>query len=177
MICIFEVIMTKKFDKLSALILEFTAYSFIGWVYETVLTSAVWGRYAERGWLHLPICPIYGFCALALLLILCKIKNPFLIFLVGIAVTTAAELAASYVLDLFIDDPLWDYDNWAFNFQGRIALGSSLIFGVLCVLLMKVLHPAAEYLADKIGGRALKINAAITLAAILADTAATLAGL
>ena len=176
MIFIFEVIMTKKFDKLSALILEFTAYSFIGWAYETVLTSAVWGRYAERGWLHLPICPIYGFCALALLLILRKIKNPFLIFLAGTAVTTAAELAASYVLDLFIDDPLWDYDNWAFNFQGRIALGS-IIFGVLCVLLMKVLHPSAAYLADKVGGRALKITAAITLAVILTDTAATLAGL
>lgn len=169
--------MTKKFDKLSALILEFTAYSFIGWAYETVLTSAVWGRFAERGWLHLPICPIYGFCALALLLILRKIKNPLLIFLAGTAVTTAAELAASYVLDLFIDDPLWDYDNWAFNFQGRIALGSSLIFGVLCVLLVKVLHPAAEYLADKVGGRALNITAAITIAIILADTAATLAGL
>lgn len=169
--------MSKKFDKLSALVLEFTVYSFIGWAYETILTSAVWGRFAERGWLHLPICPIYGFCALALLLILRRIKNPFLIFLAGTAVTTAAELAASYVVWDFADSRLWDYDNWAFNFQGRIALGSSLIFGVLCVLLIKVLHPAAEYLMDKIGGRALKITAAITLAIILADTAATLAGL
>lgn len=169
--------MTKKCEKLSALILEFTAYSFIGWAYETILTSAVWGRFAQRGWLHLPICPIYGFCALALLLILRKIKNPFLIFLAGTAVTTAAELAASYVVWDFADSRLWDYDNWAFNFEGRIALGSSVIFGVLCVLLMKVLHPAAAYLADKVGGRVLNISAAITLAAILADAAATLAGL
>lgn len=171
--------MTRKVNtkKLSALMLEFTAYSFIGWLYETILTSAVWGRFAERGWLHLPICPIYGFCAIALLLIFRRMKNPALIFVVGTAVTTAAELAASYVLDLFIDDPLWDYNNWAFNFQGRIALGSSLIFGVLCVLLIKVLHPAAEYLTDKISGRVLKITAAITLAVILADTAAVLAGL
>lgn len=177
MICIFEVIMSKKCDKLSASVLEFTAYSFIGWAYETILTSAVWGRFAERGWLHLPICPIYGFCALALLLILRRIKNPFLIFLAGTAVTTAAELAASYVVWDLADSRLWDYDNWAFNFQGRIALGSSLIFGVLCVLLIKVLHPAAEYFSDRVGGRALKITAAITLTVILADTAATLAGL
>ena len=163
--------------KLSALVLEFTAYSFIGWAYETILTSAVWGRFADRGWLHLPICPIYGFCAMALLLIFRRMKSPLLIFAVGTAVTTAAELAASYVLDLFIDDPLWDYDNWAFNFQGRIALGSSLIFGLLCLLLAKVLHPAAEYLADKVSGRAVRITAAIILAVILADTAAVLAGL
>ena len=163
--------------KLSALVLEFTAYSFIGWLYETILTSAVWGRFAERGWLHLPICPIYGFCSMALLLIFRKIKNPAIIFAVGTIVTTAAELAASYVVWEFADSRLWDYDNWAFNFQGRIALGSSLIFGVLCLLLAKVLHPAAEYFSNKVSGRAIKITAAITLAVILADTAAVLAGL
>ncbi|MCM1023419.1 MAG: putative ABC transporter permease [Prevotella sp.] len=169
--------MMQKVNKISALILEFTAYSFIGWAYETILTSAVWGRFAERGWLHLPICPIYGFCALALLPVLRKIKNPFLIFLAGAAVTTAAELAASYVVWDLAGSRLWDYDSWAFNFEGRIALGSSVIFGVLCVLLMKVLHPAAKYLADKVGGRVLNISTAVTLAAILADAAATLAGL
>lgn len=175
--------MMRKADtkKLSALVLEFTVYSFIGWLYETILTSAVWGRFADRGWLHLPICPIYGFCAMALLLIFRRMKSTVLIFAVGTAVTTAAELAASYVLDLFIDDSLWDYDNWAFNFQGRIALGSSLIFGVLCVLLVKVLHPAAEYFSNKasgrLGSRVLKITATIILAAIFADTVVTLIGL
>ena len=159
--------------KLSALVLEFTAYSFIGWLYETILTSAVWGRFADRGWLHLPICPIYGFCAMALLLIFRRMKNPLLIFAAGTAVTTAAELAASYVVWDFADSRLWDYDNWAFNFQGRIALGSSLIFGVLCLLLAKILHPAAEYFSDKVSGRAIKITAAITLSVILADTAYT----
>lgn len=166
-----------KTEKLSALVLEFTAYSFIGWLYETILTSAVWGRFAERGWLHLPICPIYGFCAMALLLIFRKIKSPALIFVVGTAVTTAAELAASYIVWELAGSRLWDYDNWAFNFQGRIALGSSLIFGVLCLLLAKVLHPAAEYLFDKASGRILKVAAAITLLAIFADTVAVLAGL
>lgn len=157
--------------------LEFTAYSFIGWLYETILTSAVWGRFAERGWLHLPICPIYGFCAMALLLIFRRMKNPLLIFAVGTAVTTAAELAASYIVWDFAGSRLWDYDNWAFNFQGRIALGSSLIFGVLCLLLAKVLHPAAEYFSNKVSGRAIKITAAITIAVILADTAYTFLGI
>lgn len=165
--------MTKKIEKISALALEFTAYSFIGWAYETILTSAVWGRFADRGWLHLPICPIYGFCAMALVLIFRNMKNPALIFAAGTVLTTAAELAASYIVWDIAGSRLWDYDSWAFNFQGRIALGSSLIFGVLCLLLAKVLHPAAKYLADKASGRTLKSAAAITLAVILADTAYT----
>ena len=41
--------MTRKvnIEKLSVWVLEFTAYSFIGWVYETILTSAVRGHFAD----------------------------------------------------------------------------------------------------------------------------------
>lgn len=154
--------------------IEFAFYGFIGWVYETVLTSAVWGFFAERGVLHLPILPIYGFCALLLILILGRLKNVPVIFLVGTVAITAAELAASYILDLFTDQPLWDYFSWPLNFEGRISLFSSLIFGVLCVLLIKLLHPFMEWFAEKIGGKALKIMGFILLTAIIADLAAVL---
>jgi uncharacterized membrane protein len=73
-------------------------------------------------------CPIYGFCTMALVLILGKLNSVPLTFVLGTFITTAAELAAPYMLDLFIDH-IWDCDVWAFSFQGRIALGSSLIFG------------------------------------------------
>ena len=165
--------MSKKImEKSSTLVIEFTIYSFIGWVYETVLTWAVLGYFADRGMLHLPICPIYGFCALALLLIFHKIKSVPVIFVLGTVLTTGAELAASYVLEWFTDERLWDYADWKFNFQGRIAPGSSLIFGVLCVILMKLLHPAAVHIFDKISGRKIKIAAAVILAVIIADFAA-----
>lgn len=159
-------------EKISALAIEFVLYSFIGWVYETVLTSVVWGHFADRGMLHLPICPIYGFCALALLLMFHKIKSVPAIFALGTVLTTGAELAASYVLEWFTDERLWDYDNWAFNFQGRIALGSSLIFGTLCVILIKLLHPGLVHILDKISGRKIKIFAVVIVAVILADLAA-----
>lgn len=167
----------EKNKKLSAAILEFVLYSFIGWTYETVITSISWGRFADRGWLHLPICPIYGFCAFFLLLLLGRLKGVLPIFLAGTAVTTAAELAASYLLEIFTDERLWDYYDWKFNFDGRVSLFSSLIFGVMCVLLIKVLHPAAVRITEKISGRAVIVTAAVMLAAILADIAATLAGL
>lgn len=158
-----------KSETVSALAIEFVFYGFIGWAYETILTSIVWGRFAERGWLHLPICPIYGFCAMALLLIFRKEKSVLKIFVFGTLLTTAAELAASYLLDYFTEKRLWDYYGWKFNFDGRIALGSSLIFGVLCVLLVKLLHPAAKYVTDRMSGRTLKITAAVLIGAILID--------
>lgn len=168
---------SKGINRLSAAVVEFVFYSFIGWTYETVITSISWGRFADRGWLHLPICPIYGFCAFFLLLLLGRLKGILPIFLSGTAVTTAAELAASYLLEIFTDERLWDYYDWKFNFDGRVSLFSSLIFGAMCVLLIKVLHPTAVKLAGKMSGRAVIGTAAVMLAAILADIAATLAGL
>ncbi len=156
-------------EKAARLTVEFAFYSFIGWAYETVLTSLAWGKFADRGWLHLPLCPIYGFFAFAVLLIMGKMKSVPLIFTAGTAVTTAAELAASYILELFVDEPLWEYDQWDYNFQGRIALGSSLVFGVMCVLLIKILHPFFDKLTGKMSGRTALITASVILAAIFTD--------
>lgn len=151
------------------MIIEFVFYSFIGWLYETILTTAVWGHFADRGMLHFPICPIYGFCSLTLILILGKFKSVPAIFILGTLLTTAAELAAPYFLEIFTDEWLWDYDDWSFNFQGRIALGSSIIFGILCVILMKILHPFTLKICGKISGNILKIIVFVSLILIMGD--------
>lgn len=153
----------------SGLTIEFVLYSFIGWAYETILTSAVWGRFAERGMLHLPLCPIYGFCSLFILLIFGRLKNIPLIFILSSLTITAAELAASYLLELFTDEKLWNYSEWALNFDGRISVGSSIIFGVLAVLLVRVLHPLFRKIPEKIGKNAAVCTAIISLSAIIAD--------
>ena len=158
----------KRSGGLRTAFLEFIVYSFIGWCYETILTSVVWGRFADRGLLHLPICPIYGFSALLMLIILKRIKNPAAIFLLGGAALTLIELAASYLLEA-LGFSLWDYSGWAFNFQGRIALVSSLIFAALCVLLMKLLHPLLQRLFARLKAAQLSVLSALLLAAILID--------
>ncbi len=159
-------------ERFGALAIEFTLCGFAGWLYETVLTSAVLGEFAQRGVLHLPVLPIYGFGGLALTPLL-KNKRVPAVFLWGTALCTAIELAASYFLELFTPNRLWAYDSWPLNFDGRISLFSSLIFGALCVFLVKVLHPFACRLTEKAGSRALKA-ASLLPAAMLADLAAIL---
>lgn len=161
--------MTQRAKTAAGWVLEFTAYSFIGWVYETVLTSIVWGKFAERGVLRLPLLPIYGFCSLLMILLLGRIKSIPLLFFLGGGIITALELAASYILEYFVPYRLWDYSDWALNFDGRISLFSSIIFGILCILLVRVLHPAAEKIYKKLKPRTVIISAAICLIFILAD--------
>lgn len=161
--------MMQRAKSAAGWVLEFTAYSFIGWVYETVLTSIVWGKFAERGVMRLPLLPIYGFCSLLMILLLGRIKSIPLLFFLGGGIITVLELAASYILEYFVPYRLWDYSDWALNFDGRISLFSSIIFGILCILLVRVLHPAAEKIYQKARPRTTIISAAICLIFILAD--------
>ena len=42
------------------LFLWFLFYSFLGWVYESILVSVQERRFVNRGFLNGPLCPIYG---------------------------------------------------------------------------------------------------------------------
>jgi uncharacterized membrane protein len=61
--------------------LWFLLYSFIGWVYESMLYTVRQRKFINRGFLNGPYCPIYGTGAVLNLLILGRITNPFLLFL------------------------------------------------------------------------------------------------
>lgn len=133
-------------------VMVFTVSAFCGWLYETVFTSVRWGYFAERGFLQLPLCPIYGFGAVVLLLLFGRLKNSAVIFLASTIVTTVIELGASYLLEYVFHMQLWTYRHWSLNFQGRISFWSSVLFGVLAVLLIKLIYPLTRYwlqLADK----------------------------
>ena len=104
---------------------EFTVCGFVGWLYEVAVMYVMWHQFCNRGFLHIPVLPIYGFFALILLFIFRK-KNGFLfVFLVSMAVTTAGELISSYIIEAVIGEQLW----------------TSLMFGGLSVLLVKAVHP------------------------------------
>ena len=55
-------------DKIIEYIIYFFIYSFIGWLIETIYALFVHGYFVKRGFLFGPICPIYGFGAVLLLL-------------------------------------------------------------------------------------------------------------
>ena len=50
--------------------LYWLAYSFAGWVWETGLSVVLRKRFEDRGMLNGPICPIYGFGGLLVVVLL-----------------------------------------------------------------------------------------------------------
>ena len=152
-------------------VIEFTAGAFIGWLYEEGLELIVNHAYADRGLLHMPFIPIYGFGCLLLLLLYGRKEHsaPF-IFISSTLITTLLELAASYPLQKILGYLPWYYGAWPLNYEGRISLISSLIFGLLATVYMKLIHPQCRRLEK---APALPVNAAgiILLAAFIIDAA------
>lgn len=136
---------------LSSLVILFALYSFIGWVLETVYCSIPAQKFVYRGFLVGPVCPIYGFGAIAVVLILTPFANhPELVFLFSIILTSLLEYTSSVLLEKLFKKSFWDYSDRKFNVNGRICLMNSSIFGALSLFLIYVLHPLFEALLQEL---------------------------
>jgi len=120
----------------------FLIYSFLGWVIEVVFHVVVGGKIINRGFLNGPVCPVYGFGMICVLLIynLVGSDNTFIVFLEGLVFTTLIELIAGFILDKFFHARWWDYSSMPLNLNGYICLGFSIIWGLAVVFVIKLVH-------------------------------------
>lgn len=134
----------KRFSDITEYLLMFLLASFIGWLYEIICVYVVFHTYLDRGVLHIPCCPIYGFGMLILYFIFRKVKNPIIIFSGSVIITTAVEYLTAVVLEYRFHKILWTYSNWPLNFRGRICAISSCLFGIMALLFMKLIVPVLD---------------------------------
>ena len=150
--------------------LWFIAYSFMGWAYETALFTIVLSHWTNRGFLHAPLCPIYGTAAVVAVAILYgRVKNIVLLFLAGAFLATILEYITSVVLELLFDAKWWDYSGRSFNIHGRVCLLGAVIFGTMVVLLVRFIHPQVEKLTARIPDKVKIILAVVVAGGIAFD--------
>ena len=126
-------------------LLFFFLYCFLGWVWESCYVSARQRRWVNRGFLHGPLLPIYGFGAVIILWATLPVRDSLaLIFLLGMLAATALEYVTGAAMEALFKVRYWDYSGKPFNLNGHICLTCSLAWGAFSVLLVKVLHPPFE---------------------------------
>lgn len=167
--------------QMSILLLEkivfwFMIYSVGGWVYETILCSVSEKRFINRGFLNGPYCPIYGCGALLDILILGRISNAALLFLLGVIVTCTLEYLTSYLMEKLFHARWWDYSKRRFNINGRVCLIGAIVFGAFSVVLIKYLHPAVIKLTDSLSYTALTVIVIVFAVGFITDSVITLTG-
>ena len=145
----------RKLTKFQCYLTYFFIFSFVGWLLETIYSYFVLGYFANRGFLFGPLCPIYGFGGLILIIFLEDLKkHPIQLFFVAIIVFSIFEYIIGYGLDALYNLWLWDYRNELLNINGRICLFYSIAWGVVALVFNYILFPIfknfSTFLSSKI---------------------------
>ena len=117
-------------------------YSCLGWCCEVAFAALKTGKFVNRGFLNGPVCPIYGFGVLSVVLVLEPVKdNLLLLFFGSMVFTSLLEFIAGFAMERIFHDKWWDYSNNPFTIKGYICLEFSIIWGIACVLVVDIIHP------------------------------------
>ncbi len=134
-------------------LLFFFIYCFIGWIIESTYVSVRSLHFVNRGFLRLPLLPLYGSGAIIMLWLSLPVQgNLFLVFLFGMLGASALEYVTGYAMERLFKMKYWDYSNNPFNLNGYVCLTNSIAWGFLTLLLTEVIHRPLEWLVLGLNG-------------------------
>lgn len=158
------------------LFLVFLMISFGGYVVEVINCSISQRKLVNRGFLFGPYLPIYGVGGVLLVLTLNKYQNDmFIVFVVGMVMTSCIEYYTSYILERIFHNKWWDYSMRKDSINGRICLKNCLLFGIGSCFIIKYLYPFIEYLLSFLSYKTTIILGTVLLIIFIIDCIASYA--
>ena len=143
--------MDQTIQSISEILAYFILYSFFGWAMESIFKTILSKKIVNSGFLHGPFCPIYGIGALIMLLFLERFQDQyFSLFIVATIILTIWEYLVGLLLEWIFHIKYWDYSEHKFNFQERICLSHSIIWGILGTVFIVFIHPFISQMLLKI---------------------------
>ena len=128
--------------KISYWFLVFFLFGMLGYFFEVVYCYIINKKIVNRGFLHGPYCPIYGFGAITCILFLRKYyDDPLILFLLGMFLFSVIEYVTSYLMEKLFNDKWWDYSEHKYNLNGRVCLKNSLLFGICGLFVIYLFYP------------------------------------
>ena len=162
MITIFEFI-KKRRETIYEILFCVIACGIFGWIFETIEVLILSGQLTDRGILFIsringfplvwgfPFILIYGVGGAILIWAFKPLaKKPVLLFFIGMISMTVFEYLTSLFCELLLGEVLWDYSEQFMNLNGRICLFSSVVWGLLSILAVKVFGPFFHKLYGRI---------------------------
>lgn len=159
-------------------ILYFYIYGVLGWCTEVAYAACKHGKFVNRGFLNGPICPVYGIGVGVVVQFLMPLRHQeLLLYVASTVLVTFIEGLTGFLLDKIFHHRWWDYSSLRFNLGGYVCLRFSLIWGTVCVFIVKVFHPIVLDLLSMIPfylGLVLMVILGISLLADLYVTASAI---
>lgn len=129
----------KPLSDFQKTVIYFVIYAFIGWICEEIFCVIYTHEFVKRGFLFGPICPIYGYGAIILMLFFKDYnKKPVKLFFMAGIVFSIFEYITDFFLQALFGQKWWDYTGQFLNLNGRITLSFSLIWGVRSINIYQI---------------------------------------
>lgn len=137
--------------RLYDLFFYFLLYSVLGWAVESLSSFLYHGVLSYRGFFYSPLCPIYGFVVVIVILLFEPIKkNKIALYFGSVILATTVEYLTGVFLLAIFNQRWWDYSQEFLNLKGHITLFFSLWWGFALMIVLLFLHPKIVALVDKI---------------------------
>ena len=165
--------------RFSADLFLFFLFSFLGWAMEKAFVYLSAGVNADRGFLVLPFCTVYGFgLVIARVLLGAPLRQrryPWnMLLLVGYILfaallCTAAELAVGLFFEQVVGVKLWSYAGAPYAFHDYVCLPVSFAWGLALPVVMQCVWLPLEGRLERTRGALLPAVNAVLLIALLSD--------
>ena len=160
--------MPDFFYHITTWFLVFIVYSFIGWIFEVFITFVNTHKFVNRGFLIGPVIPIWG-AGCVLITILVKDQSILRLIIFSGTIGAILEYAVNYIMEKIFKARWWDYSHLPFNVNGRIWLGSVLLFGFGGLFVVKYISPWLFSLVTEIDPTMLYALSMILFMVLIAD--------
>lgn len=127
------------------IVIYFVLFAIAGYICEVIFAAIVLGKFVNRGFLNGPWCPIYGFGVVIVAICLKPLSKSLLVLFIGsVLLTSVLEYFTGFILEKVFDQKWWDYSDDKLNLGGYICLKFSLLWGVACTAVVKLVLPAVD---------------------------------
>ena len=167
----------------SRYVVWFLVYSVLGWMYESTYCTIVERKWANRGFLYGPLCPIYGFGVIGMIAVWQLVQaegisvSPWQVFVVTALGTAVLEYLTSWALEKLFHARWWDYTDMPLNVNGRICLPATVLFGLMGLLVVYVLYQPTMDITNMVAPELIEALSLALIALVAADTTLTVSAL
>lgn len=166
----------KKLPRIYLYFIYFLVFSIVGWLLETAFSFYSLGHFTKRGFLFGPLCPIYGWGALILIMFFStyKRKHNFKLFFYAAIIFSVFEYLVSFGMEALFSLKWWDYTQDVLNLNGRISIFYSFTWGIIAILFINFVYPffkkKINIILSKIPYKVQIVAVNVLLIALIADT-------
>lgn len=124
---------------------DFVFFSFMGWCIDEVYYLITEKKFANRGFLSSPLCPMYGFASVIIDFCFSNILDqPWFIFFGSMLILGVLKFLVSLFLDKFLHFKMWDYSKLPLNIKGYICIPMVVLWGFVAVILSEFVMPIMD---------------------------------